>query len=270
LDDKVLVAWNGLMLKALVDASRALGEPAYLEHAKRGAAFLAQRHLRPEGGLWRTSKGEKAHINAYLDDYAFYIKALIALYQATFDAAYLEQAKSLMLYALEHFHDTEKGYFFYTSDLDDPLIARKKELYDSVIPSSNATMAHALLTMGHYFDRIAWLKMAHHMLDGMLEQVKQHGSMFASWATLQLRFAFPEFQFAINGPQALEFRAKLDQAYLPNVLPVGAFADSRLPLLRNKYVEGKTKIYVCKDRACEMPVDTVEAALKQIGHNMAE
>ncbi|RMG73027.1 MAG: thioredoxin domain-containing protein, partial [Bacteroidetes bacterium] len=116
LDDKVLAGWNGLMMKAYAEAYEALGDPAYLEAARRNADFVTSAMRRPDGGLYRNWKGGQAEINAFSDDYAFVIEGLIALYQVTFEERWLFTADSLMQYALTHFSDEETGMFFYTSD----------------------------------------------------------------------------------------------------------------------------------------------------------
>lgn len=270
LDDKVIVAWNGLMCRAFVHAYRTFHEPRFLQVAIANERFLQQKHMMPDGNLLRTSKANRAaHINAYLDDYAYYMKALVALYQATFDRDYLDRARALMNYVIENFRDEQSGFFFYTSHNDTPLIARKMELHDSVIPSSNAEIAHLLLTLGTYFDRTHWRKMAHEMLAAMADDVIKFGATYGKWATLMVRFVMKEYQFAINGPEALSISRELDLAYIPNVLAIGAFSDSTLPLLRNKYVEGKTKIYVCRDRSCSLPVSTFAEAFKILQEMLA-
>ncbi|MCK5704895.1 MAG: thioredoxin domain-containing protein, partial [Cyclobacteriaceae bacterium] len=151
LDDKILTSWNALMLKGYVDAYRIFDDKNYLDIALRNAEFINTKIKSGDYRLYRNYKNGKASINAFLDDYAFTIEAFISLYEATFDEKWLEDARQLTTYALAHFYDGESGMFFYTSDIDPELIARKMEISDNVIPSSNSQMAKNLFVLGQYF-----------------------------------------------------------------------------------------------------------------------
>jgi len=144
LDDKVLAGLNALMLKGYVDAYKAFGTPAYLEKAVKNANFITTKLLQKDNRLNRNYKNGKGNINAFLDDYALTVEAFIALYQVTFEEKWLYKAKDLTDYSTVHFFDKASGMYNYTSDLDPPLIARKMETSDNVIPASNSVIAKDL------------------------------------------------------------------------------------------------------------------------------
>jgi uncharacterized protein len=265
LDDKQLTSWNALMLKGYADAFRAFGRAEWLEAAVRNARFLLDVQRRPDGGLWHSYKEGRSSINGFLEDYCFTIEALIALYQVTFDRTWLDEADGLAKYAINHFRDKETGMFFVASDLDRQLFAQKKELSDNVIPSSNSSMAKGLFLLGHLLGSDTYLQMSSSMLAGIVQFLPEQGAWHANWCSLLLHHVHPFHEVAIVGPKATDRRAELDAHYRPNALLVGGERDNGLPLLRDRAVEGSTRIYVCVDRACQMPTEDVAEAVAQMG-----
>ncbi|MDB5106785.1 MAG: protein containing a thioredoxin domain [Fibrobacteres bacterium] len=283
LDDKTLTSWNALMSKGYVAAYVALGDTAYLEAAERNLAFLLDGGRRPDGGLFRTCKvsgkgkaeengGGDGHagkaggfsINAFLEDYAFMAEALAALYQATFEEKWLAAAKGLVEYAIAHFRDPVSGLFYFTSDLDKPLVARKMEIMDNVTPASNSSMAKALFTVGSLHGETGWIDMASAMLDRVKDQMPAYASGYSNWAMLALNLAAPFYEVVVTGPEADAFRKELSGRYLPNTLMAGSSAPSALPLLEGRYSAERTSVFVCRDRVCKLPVATVAEALGQL------
>ena len=264
LDDKSLTSWNALMLKGYVDAYLAFGDQHFLDVALKNADFILKYQLRNDGGLYHNHKAGKSTINGYLEDYCFTIEAFIALYQATLDEKWLNRSKELLDYTIEHFLNADNGMFYFTSDLDNPLVARKMEVYDNVIPASNSSMAKGLFYLGHYFDRENYLKMADNMLNNVVPGMGRYPSGHSNWSQLMLHRTLPFYEVAISGKEAVTKREELTQNFLPNTLLIGSEADSKLPLLENKYVKGETMIYVCLDKVCQLPVSEVAEALKQI------
>ncbi len=264
LDDKILTGWNGLMVKGLLSAYRATGEKRYLDAAITNQDFIFK-NLYTEGKLLRTYSKGKAHINANLEDYANTIGAQIALYQVTFNPNYLLQAKKLLEYTLIHFWDSESGLFYFTSDEDPPLIARKMELYDNVIPSSNGFMAHYLLTLGIYFENAQWREMAAGLMSSVLTQVKGMRvaiNAASNYGLLLMRFAFPDYEVACCGFENLTaLQQSIDEVYHPHLLlAAGQIADEHVPLLSPaRFSNTHTpQIFVCKNQTCFAPVTTVE------------
>ena len=264
LDDKSLTSWNALMMKAYVDAYATFGHPGFLEVALRNADFLGKRQRKEDGGLYHSYKNGKSSINGYLEDYAFTIEALLALYEATFDRQWLDEADQLAAYCRQHFFDEKSGHFFFTSDLDSPLIARKMELSDNVIPASGSAMARSLHKLGHILDRAEYLEIADRQLKSMAPQLAAYAPGYSNWGMLLLDRLFPYYEIAICGKEALERRKEMAKYYIPNSLFTGSTVESDLPLLENKWVKGETFIYVCVNKTCQLPVKKTDEALKQI------
>lgn len=262
LDDKILASWNGMMLKGFTDAYRIFDEPGFLVTAIKNAEFILSNLRKSHGGLYRNYKGGKATINAFLDDYALVAEAFISLYEATFDEKWLFEARKLIDFSIQKFYDTESGMFFYTSSDDEQLIARKFELMDNVIPGSNSVMASNLYKLGHYFDDAGYLKTAKQMLDNSASNIKSHGSSYSNWANLMLNEVFGIYEIAITGNQAEAKRRELEKFYIPNKILLGGTSGS-LPLLQDKW-GNETKVFVCKNRTCKMPVTEISEAIKQI------
>lgn len=264
LDDKILTSWNGLMLKGYVDAYRAFGEQDFLDAALKNADFLMKHVYSKTDGLTRNHKDGKSSIPAFLDDYAFTIAAFIDLYQATFDEKWLNIANDLTVYTQENFSDPESGMFFYTHDAHSDLIARKMEVSDNVIPASNSQMAHNLYLLGHYYYNEAYIAKAEQMLNNVKASANQNLYFYANWARLEALFVKPPYEIAIVGKDFEKIRKELDQNYLPNVLLLGGKSEGSLALLESKLMKGETTIYVCQNKSCQLPVNTVEAALSQM------
>ncbi len=264
LDDKILTSWNALMLKGYVDAYRVFGDPDYLSTALQTAEFISTKLKTDENRLYRNYKNGKATINAFLDDYAFTIEALIALYQATFDEKWLYLAQSLTEYTISHFADSNSGMFFYTSDMDPELIARTMELSDNVIPAANSTMAKNLYVLGQYFYNDDYISRSRRMLENVHNRLESGGSFFANWDILLAWFTYGTYLVAIDGEDCENLRKEFDQNYLPNVFLAGGKDEGTLPSLKDKLIQGQTTIYICKDKLCKMPVTEASKALEQI------
>ena len=262
LDDKILTSWNALMMKGYVDAYRAFDRSHYLDMAIKNAEFLINKCKQKGGRLNRNFKNGRSTINGFLDDYSLTIEAFIALYQATFDEKWLEEASNLMEYAIDHFYDNESKLFYYTSDQDDPLISRSKEISDNVISSSNSSMGKALYFLGLYYYNDQYVEMAKQMVNNVKSQILKNGPFFANWASLMTYCIHEPFEIAIMGKDMNQIRKEFDQYYLPNAIFLGADDDSNLKLLDNKLIKGQTTIYVCRDKSCKLPVTDVNAALE--------
>lgn len=263
LDDKILTSWNALMLKGYVDAYLTFNEPKHLETALKNAHFLAGNMMSKEGRLLRNYKNGKASINAFLDDYALTAWAFMALYEATFDEQWINKAKQLTDFAYQHFYDPSTGLFFYTSDLDAPLVTRKKELSDNVIPASNSVMGRVLWKLGHYYDTENYIPLSKKMVQNMTGAFLQSDQPFfyANWLSLYSEMANPPFEVAIIGQDANKLRNEMAKNYLPNVIYVGGQKEGNMSLLQDRLVKGETRIYVCQNRVCKFPVNTVQDAL---------
>ncbi len=264
LDDKILTSWNGLMLKAFVDAYRIFDDQHFLKIAENNALFIVNNLLRDSFQLYRTYKNGKAHINAFLDDYAIVARAFTELYQATLDKKWLVYAQKLTDYAIAHFYDEKSGMFFYTSDLDDVVVARKMEVNDNVIPSSNSMMAMNLAILGKLFYDKKYLDISIQMVQNISENISNYLNFFAHWGSVYLFLGKNPYQIAFTGKDAHIIRKQFDSEYNPGIVIAGSTEPSDIPILKDRYVEDETYIYVCKDKTCQMPVKTYDEALKQI------
>lgn len=262
-DDKVLTSWNGLMIVGYINAYKALGNEKYLQSAIKAASFIESTMIASDGSLWRNFMKEKASIVAFHDDYALFAQACIELYSVTFDIHWLELSKKLTDYCIVHFLDNETGMFFYTSDISESLIVRKYELTDNVIPASNSIMANVLVKLGQYFDSEKYINMSERMLGHVVKNVKQSGPWYANWALLMGTLSYGTYEVAIMGDESLKMNLELQSLYLPTSLFLGGEREN-LPLLKGKLVEGKTLIYVCRNKTCKLPVYSLPDALQQL------
>lgn len=264
LDDKILTSWNALMIKAYIDAYRVFDNDQYLDRALKAADFILENVQADDERLHRNFKSGNASINGFLDDYSFLIDSFISIYQATFDEKWLIEAEELMKYSLIHFYNKENGMFFYTSDLDPELIARKTEIVDNVISSSNSQMAKNLFVLGQYFYIDDYIGKAETMLNNVKNSALKGSLYFANWDILMAWFASEPYEIAILGDDYESVRKELDKFYMPNAFLSGGSKEGSLELLKYKLVEGQTTIYVCQNKVCQIPVTSVEEAMKQI------
>lgn len=263
-DDKVLTSWNALMLKAYVDAFRVFGDPSHIEKAVKNATFIKKHQINADGSIFHNFKNGKSTIVGFSEDYAHTIAAFIELYQATFNEKWLDSAKQLTDYSILHFLNEETSMFYFTSAKENSLIARKTEVYDDVISSSNSVLAESLFKLGHYYSNKIYTNLAKQMLSNMNADIEKSPSSYSNWLVLYLNYSNPFYEIGISGINAQNKLKELDQSYLPNVLISGAKNKSELPLLQNKYIEGETYIYVCVNGTCKMPVISSQKALGQI------
>ena len=264
LDDKTLTSWNALMIKGYIDAYRVFGESSYLKIAEKNANFILTKQINNEGGLYRNYKKGKSSINGYLIDYATTIEAFISLYQITSNEKWLNSARNLTNYAFDNFYDDANMMFYFTSKKDSKLVTRNVEYRDNVIPASNSIMAKNLFKLSHYFDNSNYLKTATTMLNNVMPEIKSYGSGYSNWLDLMLNYTNPFYEVAIVGDDAIEKARDLNGHYLPNILIANSTKSSESPLIKNRFIEGKTYIYVCVNNACKLPVQSAKEAIKLI------
>ena len=262
LDDKSLTSWNALMLKGYVDAYMAFEDKNHLDIALKNANFIADIQLNNDGKLWHSYKNGKSTINGYLEDYSLTISAFIRLYEVTFDEKWLHLSDKMMQYAITHFYDTESSMFFFTSDLDPKLVARKMEINDNVIPASNSVIANSLFDLGIILDNNNYQKMAITMLNNVKPKMSSYATGYANYATLFIKVVQPYFEVAIVGDDANKTALDFNKLYAPNKITLGSTKQSSLPLLQNKFINGETIIYVCEDKVCQLPTSNIIEAQK--------
>jgi hypothetical protein len=261
LDDKILSSWNGLMIKGFADSYKAFNEPDFLDAAVKNGEFVVKNLLQKDGQLLRNYKNNKGYINGYLEDYSAVISGFIALHEITLDDKWLKYSKKITDYVYNHFYNEETKMFYFTSDLDEKLLSRTVNFRDNVIPSSNSMMANNLFLLSHYFDNEYYLETAKSMLNNISPEFDLYPDGFSNWLDLMLKLSDSFYEVALVGENALIKASEINKNFKPNKLIIGSLTESDLPLLKNRYVNGDTFIYVCVKKACRLPVKTSEEAL---------
>jgi len=187
------------------------------------------------------------------------------LYEATADEKWLLLAKKLNAYSLQHFYDTKSKMFFYTNADKNDLLTRPMETSDNVIPSSNAVMADNLFCLGHYFENRDWVEKNSQMIHNILPKVDSYPPGYYEWMNDLLDHLGKFYEVAIVGKDARKKSMELFGYYLPNKVVAPSEKSSDLPLLKDRFVEGKTLIYLCVDNACQLPVEEVKQVVLEMG-----
>lgn len=263
-DDKVLTSWNALMLKAYINAYKAFGDKHYFDMALKNANFIKANQINDDGSLFHNYKNGVSTIEGFAEDYAHVISAYIELYQVSLDENWLQIANELMNYTIDHFFEEETGMFYFTSDKEVNLIARKVEVFDNVIPASNSILAHSLNKLSHYYSNTSYEEKAKQMLVNVFSDIEKSPSAYSNWLNLYLNYSNPYYEIAIAGDNAFEKLNEVYSNYLPNVLIAGALNESQLPIMKGRYIEDNTYIYVCVNGACKLPVQDTNRAIDQL------
>ncbi|HNC32118.1 MAG TPA: thioredoxin domain-containing protein, partial [Cyclobacteriaceae bacterium] len=263
LDDKILSGWNAMTIIGLLDAFHAFSEPRFLGMAILNMQFLEQNLL--EGNkLFRSFKGKRGPTEGFLEDYAYVIQAYIKLYQANFTERWIERAGNLMEYVLENFYDPNESFFFYTSLQAEKLIARKKEIFDNVIPSSNSVMVQNLFHLGIMLDRDDWKTKATEMAESISHLISEEPNYMSNWGIVLAEIKAGLAEVVFTGESGLSRKHQFKKQYQPFALVMGSDKPSRLPLLRDKTQGDSELIYVCYNKTCKLPVKTVEEVVQQL------
>ncbi len=264
LDDKVLMGWNAMMLQGLTDAYKAFGDRKFLDLSLQCISFLEKNMIDGER-IYRAFKNKHSQTEGFLEDYAFLIKAYTSLYEVTFNEGWLTKASRWCDYVINHFYDESEGFFHFTSGTAEHLIARKKEIFDNVIPSSNSVMARNLFHLGVILDREDWKKMATDMTSRLADLIASEPGYMCHWGILFSEITQGMTEVVVVGNEAEKQRQGLHQHYLPFALVMGAATSSTLPLFQGRESKGeKTLIYVCFNKTCKLPVERLEEALLQL------
>lgn len=274
LDDKILTAWNGMMLASLAEAARVLKRDDYLAAAERTGAFLLDNLVTDKGRLYRTYKAGRAKINGYLEDYANLIDALLELYQSTFVERWFNEARRLADVVLEHF-TAEDGGFFDTSDDHEKLIVRPRALNDNATPSGNSMMAKQLIRLAAYTGDTRYDEAARAVIRPMIPAMQQYPQAFGEALNAADMLIQGLSEVAIVGnPVKEETKSLLNvvrEKFNPNVIVAlsreAVTGEANIPLLNYRTMRNdKPTVYVCRNFACKMPVtaaDEMENLLKE-------
>ncbi|MBY0424693.1 MAG: thioredoxin domain-containing protein, partial [Cytophagales bacterium] len=261
LDNKILCSWNGLMLKALCDSYQIFCRESDLQLAIRNEKFIFD-NFYVDGRLLHSFKDGVAGIQGYLEDYAAVVRGLVQLYQCTFEEGYLTKAKSLIDYVLAHFYDEGEGLFYFTDKQSEPLVARKKEIMDNVIPSSNAMFVESLFILGHIMGQNRWVEMAESAVSTVAKLTAGEPYYMAHWAKVSVIMRVGLTEIALVGPDVHAIKLELFPQILPSAILCGTSTKSMLPLMQHPLPSnGQTAIYICKDFTCLAPVFSVPEAI---------
>jgi uncharacterized protein len=268
LDDKVITAWNGMMISGMAEAGRVLGISHYVDAACRAADFILRVHRTAEGRMLRTSRKGRAHLDAVLEDYAYFGEGLVDLYEACGIEPYLAAARDLAERLLESFQDRDQGGFFTTSQLHELLIVRGREGADGATPSGNAVAASLLARLSFHYDRLEFREAATGAVRAYGKQMARYPKAFAK--------SLAVVDFLIEGPVELAFIGKKDdpglaalsqaarEVFLPNrIIAMTNRVDgaSSHPLLSGRgLVDGQAALYLCRNFACQQPLTDPLAA----------
>lgn len=260
LDDKILTGWNAMMIQALVDAYKAFEDGYFLQLALNNISFLEEYLISDK--VYRAYKNKHSETEGFLEDYAFLIQAYTSLYQVTFNEGWLYKAKTWTEYVLNHFYDSEEEYFYFSSDTAESLIARKKEVFDNVIPGSNSVMARNLFHLGIILDRDDWKDQARKMTSKLVQLISTEPVYMCHWAVLLSELIHEPAEVVISGPEALKVRQRVHTNYYPFIITLGTTIGSDLTLLKDRPPRGNdTVIYVCYNKTCQLPTTSLETAM---------
>jgi len=278
-DDKILIDWNGLMVAAFAKAARVLNEPKYVEAGKHTLDLILKKIRRADGRLLHRYRNGEAAILANLDDYAFLIWGLLEMYQTTFDVNHLQWALKLNDEMLALFWDTKDGGFFFTPSDGEPLLFRKKAIYDGAIPSGNSVAMWDLLNLEKITGKSDFGEKSMRIAQAFSAEVSKGPSAFTQ-LMVALEFAIgPSFEVVIAGNPFSEDTTAMIKAlrshFLPNMVVLVNPGTQKMPLLHTIApfikdqisLHGKATAYICVGTFCRAPVTDVNAMLKALEIN---
>ncbi len=262
LDTKIISGWNGLALTGLLDAYQATKDEHFLKLARNNAQFLLKEMINKDGSLKRTYGSS---IPGFMEDYSAMIQAFVKYYETLFDEQFLHAAKKLADYTIEQFYDSKDKLFYFTGDESETLIARKKEIFDNVIPSSNSIMAENLLKLGTLYDSKSYLETAKSMFGQVSGLLSKDPEYLSNWNKVVMNHLGQNAEVVILGNHFVDFGSIINHTFIPDMTLMGAKESSSLPLFEYKFTdEGKTTVYVCYNKSCKQPVTDPEMAKKQL------
>jgi uncharacterized protein YyaL (SSP411 family) len=269
-DEKILTSWNGLMISGFVDGFRITGNEKYLKGAVGAAHFILQ-EMKKGGHLMRVFNKGMSQVKGYAEDYAFFIQALVDLYEATFETEWLKEAEDLNQRMIRQFWDEKSGGFFFAGKENEPLIARSKNPYDNAVPSANSIAVFNLIRLGYLTGDESLKKEGEQILHLFYNFLDQHPSGFAQMLS-GLSFFLGSQEIGIvgsrNNPHTKTMLKEIYLAYLPNKIlslrdPQEPIQGSWFPFLREKGNQEVPTTFVCKGFTCLPPVRN-EKELKKI------
>ncbi|WP_340154069.1 thioredoxin domain-containing protein [uncultured Marivirga sp.] len=265
LDDKILTGWNALQIKGICDAYKAHQDEKYKAIALDNFIFLSE-FVWDGNHLFRSFKNDQVKIKGYLEDYALTIQACLTIFEISSNRKALHFAEELAQYAVDNFYDTQEMLFYYTDKTSEKLIARKKEIFDNVIPSSNSVMIESLHWLGILKGNASFTKISEDMLKQIQHLLVREPKFLANYASAYALKAHKSFDVVIVGKDAKKFQKEMWSHYLPNsfIMAIEEENDKELVWRGKEIINTKTSIYVCENNACQQPVYDVQDAIAQM------
>jgi len=261
-DEKILTSWNGLMIKGMAIAGQVLGQAAWVRSAERALDYI-RGNLWREGRLLATARDGRAHLSAYLDDYAFLIDGILALLQARWREGDLNFALELAQVLLDAFEDKEAGGFYFTAEDHEKLIQRPKPMADEAIPAGNGVAAHALGRLGHLLGEQRYLDAAQRTITAGWPALMQLPHAHNTLLTAVEEHLYPPQTIVLRGePEALRaWHARCTRGYAPRrlTLAIPSTAAALPGLLSERAPRGEVVAYRCEGFQCGAPITEVEA-----------
>ena len=263
LDDKVLVSWNSLMITAFAKGYRVTNDTKYLDAAKNCISFIEE-NLFLDGNLLRTYKNGTAKIDGYLEDYSYFLNALLDVFEIEPDVKYLKLASKLGHHLVDHFWDSENNNFFMTSDIHEKLIIRPKSNYDLSLPSGNSVSAFVMLRLHHILHEKKFLDITTKILESQAQMAAENPFGFGYLLNTLAIYLEKPVEITIINQENSEICQSLISKYLPNSFRVTINDSTQLeklseyPFFAGKTFESKTSVFVCKDFSCSLPLHTLE------------
>ncbi len=275
-DEKIITAWNGLMISAFARAGLILADSSYTKRAAKAAQFILK-NLYKDGRLYRSYKDNTAKHNAYLDDYAFFITALLDLYEATHEIHWLEKAVELDKVLSKHYEDEKNGGFFMTSNDHEEMIAREKPGWDGALPSGNSITALNLLRLGEFTANNNYFKRSEKIFKSFIKILSPNPSALSSMLLAVDFYLDSPKEIIIVKPEndkdmTEQFLSEFRKQFLPNsTLTVviqgekSKTASGIIPSVKHKLaINGKTTAYICEKGFCKLPAKKPEEFSRQI------
>lgn len=261
LDSKLISGWNALTLYGLTEVYIATGSSTAKELAQNLAKFLLN-DMVVEGKLMHTSNQK---IQGFLEDYAAVIQAFTRYYEGFQEEQFLHMARQLTNVVVTEFYDSNEGLFFYTASSAEDLIARKKDVFDNVIPSSNSIMSENLYKLAVIFDDDSLRNLHQSVTNKVKGLIKTELEYTSNWALTSTAKLNKQLEIVVIGPEHKSFALELQKTFRPNQVMMASETPTELPLMEYKTTrDGETTIYVCSEKVCRRPVTTLEDAEREI------
>ena len=257
IDSKIIFSWNALTIRGLVDSYKTTKDPVFLNKALLINNSLSKKMI--DKNIIQHTSSSAAEV-LFFEDYSYYIDALIGLYEITFDQKYLQFADELVVFSNEKFKE-ESGFYRFSTNQENLFADSLINLQDGVTPSANSVMNFNLFRLGHFNGNKNYLSQSKTMINNVSEVIKDRVTDHLLWLNNSHNYSQKFYEIAISGKNALVKANELMEKYLPNTITAASDTETNFYLLKDRYFEDETYIYVCVDNTCKFPVTSVTEAL---------